>query len=338
MKNLSQSWVVLVVLLLSSSTVFAEARIAVLNMERALLATKLSLQKQKALTESTDYKTLLEKFQLLQGDLKALGEEEVAKGMTWSNAQRAEYANTLKYKSDDYNLISKKLLSRRNNVIKVIKQALATHIEDVVTKVIEDEEISLLLNAKAAHFAAPGFDITEKVTAALDAIELHDDAISGRQPSASQNEIRALIARRQEEAQNAEETVAEKNKQVGQKFLAANRKKPGVVTTNSGLQYKIIEAGAGRTPARTDKVQVQYLGRLIDGTVFESSYDRGVPVTFPANGVISGWTEALTMMKEGAKWELYIPPELAYGTRGTGRDIGPNATLIFEVELLKILK
>jgi FKBP-type peptidyl-prolyl cis-trans isomerase FklB len=115
-------------------------------------------------------------------------------------------------------------------------------------------------------------------------------------------------------------------------FLAANAKKDGVVTTPSGLQYKVLEAGTGRTPGATDTVTVNYRGTLIDGKQFDSSYDRGKPATFRVDGVIAGWTEALQMMKEGAKWQLFIPQELAYGERGQLRD----KTLIFDVELLSV--
>ena len=129
--------------------------------------------------------------------------------------------------------------------------------------------------------------------------------------------------------------VAEANKKEGEEFLASNKTKEGVVTTASGLQYKVITAGTGPSPKASDKVSVHYRGTLIDGTEFDSSYRRGEPVSFPVKGVIAGWTEALQLMKEGAKWELYIPSELAYGPGGTGGPIGPNATLIFEVELLQ---
>jgi len=128
----------------------------------------------------------------------------------------------------------------------------------------------------------------------------------------------------------------EKNKKEGEIFLEANKKKEGVQTLPSGLQYKVLKAGAGKKPTATDTVTVHYRGTLIDGKEFDSSYQRGKPVTFPVNGVIPGWTEALPLMEEGAKWELFIPSNLAYGERGAGRDIGPNATLIFEVELISI--
>ncbi len=129
---------------------------------------------------------------------------------------------------------------------------------------------------------------------------------------------------------------AEKNRIEGEAFLSTNQKKPGVTTTASGLQYKIIKEGGGPKPAATDEVTVHYRGTLIDGTEFDSSYKRDKPATFPLNGVIAGWTEGLQLMNKGSKFEFYIPSELAYGSRGAGDKIGPNATLIFEVELLSI--
>ena len=128
------------------------------------------------------------------------------------------------------------------------------------------------------------------------------------------------------------------NKAAGEKFLAENKAKEGVVTTPSGLQYKIITKGNGAVPADSSKVKVNYKGTLIDGTEFDSSYKRNEPATFRANQVIKGWTEALTMMPVGSKWELYIPYDLAYGSRETGSQIKPFSTLIFEVELLGIEK
>ena len=122
----------------------------------------------------------------------------------------------------------------------------------------------------------------------------------------------------------------------GSSFLADNAKKEGVIVTSSGLQYEIITNGTGATPSETDQVTVHYHGTLLDGTVFDSSVDRGQPATFPVNGVIPGWVEALQLMNVGSKHKLYIPSNLAYGERGAGGSIGPNATLIFEVELLSI--
>lgn len=138
--------------------------------------------------------------------------------------------------------------------------------------------------------------------------------------------------------QNLQSKKAEKNLEEGKKFLEENKKKEGVVTLPSGLQYMVLKEGTGETPSATDKVTTHYHGTLIDGTVFDSSVERGQPATFPVNGVIQGWVEALQLMKVGSKWRLFIPPHLAYGERGAGESIGPNSTLIFEVELLSIQK
>jgi FKBP-type peptidyl-prolyl cis-trans isomerase FklB len=127
-----------------------------------------------------------------------------------------------------------------------------------------------------------------------------------------------------------------KNKQAGTAFLAENKKKEGVKVLPSGLQYKVVKEGTGKMPKADDTVTVNYKGTLIDGTEFDSSYKRGEPATFPVKGVIKGWTEALQLMKVGSKWELFIPSELAYGEQPAGRVIGPNSTLLFEVELLGI--
>ena len=132
------------------------------------------------------------------------------------------------------------------------------------------------------------------------------------------------------------EAEGEMNKEEGEKFLAENKEREGVITTSTGLQYEVIREGTGRIPRESNEVKVHYKGTLLNGKVFDSSYERGEPAEFPVSGVITGWTEALTMMKEGAKWKLYIPENLAYGSMGAGPDIGPYATLIFEVELIEI--
>lgn len=126
------------------------------------------------------------------------------------------------------------------------------------------------------------------------------------------------------------------NVEAGQKFLADNAKRDEVTVLESGLQYEVMTEGTGPQPKATDKVSVHYHGTLIDGTVFDSSVERGTPTEFPVTGVIKGWVEALQLMKVGSKWKLFIPSDLAYGERGAGGAIGPNATLVFEVELLEI--
>jgi FKBP-type peptidyl-prolyl cis-trans isomerase len=136
---------------------------------------------------------------------------------------------------------------------------------------------------------------------------------------------------------SANAATAEENKTAGAAFLAENGKKTGIVTTASGLQYEVLTQGKStKHPSASDLVEVNYEGKLLDGTVFDSSYKRGESISFPLNRVIAGWTEGLQLMTEGAKHRLYIPSDLAYGSRGAGRDIGANATLIFDVELIKI--
>ncbi|WP_020159262.1 MULTISPECIES: FKBP-type peptidyl-prolyl cis-trans isomerase [Methylobacter] len=134
----------------------------------------------------------------------------------------------------------------------------------------------------------------------------------------------------------ANATTPEENKAAGEAFLAENAKKPNIITTASGLQYEILKKGEGATPSATDNVTVHYKGTTIDGEEFDSSYSRGEPATFPLNRVIAGWTEGVQLMQEGAKYRFYIPSDLAYGAHGAGRAIGPNAALIFDVELIKV--
>lgn len=162
------------------------------------------------------------------------------------------------------------------------------------------------------------------------------DMYSGAGPKLSQEEIQATLNRVQQQRVEEVKKLAETNKSEGTKFLAANAKKDGVKQTASGLQYKVINAGKGKSPKVTDTVEVNYRGTLINGAEFDSSYKSGQPVTFPVNGVIQGWQEALPLMKEGAKWQIFVPAKLGYGERGAPPMIGPEATLIFEVELLKI--
>ena len=162
------------------------------------------------------------------------------------------------------------------------------------------------------------------------------DALAGQKPLLSDQEIRETMTAHQNEMKAKQEALAKKNKEEGDAFLAGNKKKEGVKTLPSGLQYKVIKAGKGKKPKPDDSVTTQYRGTLIDGTEFDSSYKRGQPATFKVSGVIPGWTEALQLMEEGAKWQLFIPPNLAYGERGAGGVIGPNATLIFEIELISI--
>jgi FKBP-type peptidyl-prolyl cis-trans isomerase FklB len=166
------------------------------------------------------------------------------------------------------------------------------------------------------------------------------DTMAGNKPLLSEDEARGVMMAVQAEFQQQQrermQQLGEANKKEGVTFLAANKAKDGVTTLPSGLQYKILTAGTGPKPAATDTVTVNYRGTLINGTEFDSSYKRGQPATFTVGGVIKGWTEALQLMPVGSKWQLVIPADLAYGERGAGADIAPNATLIFEVELLSI--
>jgi len=158
------------------------------------------------------------------------------------------------------------------------------------------------------------------------------DAISGK-PLLTPDQVKDIMAQFEKDMEQKQKEVGEKNKAEGAKYLEENKKKPGVKTTASGLQYKVVKDGTGAQPKATDMVTVNYRGTLIDGTEFDSSYKRGQPATFPVNGVIKGWTEALQLMKQGSKYQLFIPSTLAYGERAMGPDIAPNSTLIFEVEL-----
>ena len=168
------------------------------------------------------------------------------------------------------------------------------------------------------------------------------DVLSGNKTLLTAQESRDTIIAFQKEMKAKQmermKELGEKNKKEGETFLVENKTKEGVITRPSGLQYKVIKEGTGDMPKPTDTVTTHYSGTLIDGTEFDSSYRSGQPATFKVNGVIPGWTETLQMMKAGSKWRLFIPPHLAYGERGAGRDIGPNATLIFDVELLSIVK
>ena len=166
------------------------------------------------------------------------------------------------------------------------------------------------------------------------------DGMAGGQALLTDDEMREVMTMFQREMMARQEdqmkVLGGKNQADAKKFFAENKGKPGVVTLPSGLQYKVIQAGTGRTPKPTDTVTAHYRGTLLDGTEFDSSYRRGEPAAFPVSGVIGGWTEALQLMKVGAKWQLFIPADLAYGPRGGPPVIGPNAALIFEVELVSI--
>ncbi|MGD1043801.1 MAG: FKBP-type peptidyl-prolyl cis-trans isomerase [Bacteroidota bacterium] len=162
------------------------------------------------------------------------------------------------------------------------------------------------------------------------------DAVNGSKTVMSDKEMEATLMAFQQEMMGKMQAKAEKNKKEGETFLAANKKKDGVITLPSGLQYKILKSGTGAKPTASQTVKCNYRGTLIDGTEFDSSYKRGEPAEFPVGGVIKGWIEALQLMSVGSKWQLFIPSDLAYGPNGAGQMIGPNATLIFDIELLSI--
>ena len=166
------------------------------------------------------------------------------------------------------------------------------------------------------------------------------DGMEGAQPKYPEEQLKAAFEtlRQEMQAKQQEQGQAqgEKNKREGAAFLAQNKSQPGVKTLPSGLQYQVIRPGTGLSPKATDTVEVNYEGKLLDGTVFDSSYKRGKPAEFQVDGVIPGWTEALQLMKAGEKWRLFIPSDLAYGARGAGGVIGPNAVLTFDVELLNV--
>lgn len=166
------------------------------------------------------------------------------------------------------------------------------------------------------------------------------DALSGATPALTDDEMREVMTTFQTEmmakmAENSKK-AGEKNKKDGEAFLAENKKKQGVVTLPSGLQYKILVDGKGRKPALKDTVTAHYRGTLLDGTEFDSSYKQGEPTTFAVSRMIKGWTEVLPMMRVGSKWQVYVPANLAYGDRAASQEIGPNSTLIFEIELIAV--
>ena len=160
------------------------------------------------------------------------------------------------------------------------------------------------------------------------------DVLSGNPTTLSDTEAQQLVTRFLQEKENEK---GKKVREAGEAFLATNAKKEGITVLPSGLQYTVINEGSGRKPKATDSVKCHYEGTLIDGTVFDSSYRRGEPATFPLNGVIAGWTEGVQLMSEGAKFRFFIPYHLAYGSRGAGQSIPPYAALIFDVELIEVL-
>ncbi|SHK46469.1 FKBP-type peptidyl-prolyl cis-trans isomerase [Hymenobacter psychrotolerans] len=200
------------------------------------------------------------------------------------------------------------------------------------------EQISYIIGRDLArNFAQQGLDLDVDILAAS-----MKEGISGEPSRLSQEQVQDAMMQLQQQMGGPEDddtqdpNAMNNNKAEGEAFLAENKNKPGIQTLPSGLQYEILTEGSGKKPGPTSQVTTHYHGTLLNGNVFDSSYQRGQPATFGVNQVIAGWTEALQLMPEGSKWRLYIPSDLAYGKRGAGRDIGPDSALIFDVELLKV--
>lgn len=223
--------------------------------------------------------------------------------------------------------------------------------EEQVEQAVESTDVELALDSQLKKFSyVVGIDMGGqfstsdiKIDRAAFAAGLAD-SLDNKRPRIGKDELETVVqsfhAEQQAKIQSHEEEqieASEKNIQEGATFLAENSSKDGVNTTDSGMQYKVITAGTGASPSAESRVEVNYRGTLVDGREFDASAKHGGPVELNVSEVIPGWTEALQKMKEGAQWELYLPSELAYGPQGTGGIIGPSATLIFEVELLKVL-
>lgn len=196
----------------------------------------------------------------------------------------------------------------------------------------DEEKLSYIFGIQAGqNLVSEGVDLDiEAFTAGV------QDMLDGKEPQLDKASAEKVIGEYQKQkSDELAEVMNEKQKQ-SEAFMAENAKKDGVETTDSGIQYQILREGDGAIPEADDTVIADYEGTLIDGTKFDSSYDRGEPATFPVNGVIKGWQEVLQMMKEGAKWRVVIPGNLAYGPQGAGDKIGPNETLIFDIELIAI--
>ncbi len=188
--------------------------------------------------------------------------------------------------------------------------------------------LGMIIGQNLKQMGVSGVQSADFAKAVTDVLEGHDTALTG-------SEAQQLV---QDFLQKKEAEAGKEARQAGEDFLKANATKEGVVVLPSGLQYSVITEGKGAKPKATDKVKCHYEGTLIDGTVFDSSYRRGEPATFPLNGVIAGWTEGVQLMAEGSKYRFYIPYNLAYGSRGAGASIPPYAALIFDVELIEIVK
>ncbi|HCY85727.1 MAG TPA: hypothetical protein DHV36_11385 [Desulfobacteraceae bacterium] len=201
---------------------------------------------------------------------------------------------------------------------------------------VDLDKVSYVLGQSiGGDFRRQGFEINPDIF-----MDSFIAAFNGEKPTMPVGEMQHIMQnfqRAMQDKKQAEQMEAgKKNVEAGQQFLEENGKKEGVITTESGLQYKVITEGTGKKPSATDTVETHYEGKTLDGNIFDSSYKRGTTTTFPLNGVIKGWTEALQLMAEGSKYELYIPSELAYGAAGSGGTIEPYSTLIFTVELIAV--
>jgi FKBP-type peptidyl-prolyl cis-trans isomerase FklB len=206
----------------------------------------------------------------------------------------------------------------------------------VQLKTSEDSISYIIGNDLANDFSSKRLDVNPEVLArAIEDVQMKNKLMidSAQKVAVINNYQRQMMAKQQPPAN---QELSFKNKVEGAKFLEENKKKAGIITLPSGLQYKVLRAGSGPKPLATDQVTVHYRGKLINGTIFDASYDRGEPATFGLNQVIKGWTEGLQQMQVGGKYELYIPSELGYGDQGAGEMIGPGSVLIFEIELFKI--
>lgn len=201
----------------------------------------------------------------------------------------------------------------------------------------EIEKVSYIIGRQIGDdFKKQGIDVNlDHFSRGVNAAFLGEESELSEEETA--NVMNAFQAKMQEQMMRMQNEISESNKAEGLKFLEDNKKREEVQVTVSGLQYIKLESGSGKTPTVNDQVEVHYEGTLIDGTVFDSSYKRGQTITFPVNGVIAGWTEALLLMKEGDVFELAIPSELAYGAQGAGNSIAPHSTLLFKVELKKVI-
>lgn len=198
----------------------------------------------------------------------------------------------------------------------------------------EQQKLSYALGASVAiNVAQQDAELDLDVAVFIQAVT---DILEGNEPQISIEEMEQVMSRYKEKITEELANTIEKNKVAGESFLAKNKQEEGIMTSATGLQYKVITAGSGKQPSVDSSVTVHYKGSLIDGTVFDSSYDRGDPATLTLSQVIQGWQEALPMMKEGGKWQIYVPAELGYGDRGAGQIIAPGSVLIFDIELISI--